>query len=503
MPIPAPSADTIRRIAESLGLDFDDSEVETYRALVEGNLGAFVALDEMAEEATTIRYPRGRVVRPEPEDNPHGAWYVKARIDGAAEGKLAGKTIAVKDNVCLADVPLANGTSILEGYVPSTDAVIVERMLDAGGTIVGKTVCEMYCFSGGSHTSATGPVRNPHAPDFSAGGSSSGSGVVVATGEVDMAIGCDQGGSIRIPASYCGIYGMKQTHGLVPYTGVLGMDPTIDHVGPMTATVADNALLLEVIAGADGEDSRQYSPQVHAYTEALGVGVEGLRIGVVSEGFGHETSEPDVDAKVREAAQRLADLGAEVSEVSVPLHAMGAVFAVARIPAILQLMFHAEGLALGRQDPVDPAFILAQRAWKQRADELAPNLKMLLLLGMYVEEASGFVYPAKAENQLRTLRKAYDRALEDYDLLLMPTTPMKATPIPPADAPVDLVVQRALESLTNTMPFDNTHHPAMSIPCAMSEGRPVGMMLVGRHYDEPTIYRAAHAFEESGDWRTF
>ena len=131
MPIPAPSADAIRRIAGSLGLDFDDAAVETYRALVEGNLGVFGLLDEMADEVPPIRYPRGEVVRPEPEDNPHGAWYAKARIEGAPSGKLAGKTIAVKDTVSLAGVPLANGTSILEGYVPSTDAVIVERDGDA------------------------------------------------------------------------------------------------------------------------------------------------------------------------------------------------------------------------------------------------------------------------------------------------------------------------------------------------------------------------------------
>src|SRR6516165_3613214 len=130
-------------------------------------------------------------------------------------------------------------------------------MLDAGGTIVGKAHCEYFCFSGGSHTSAAGPVQNPRRPGYSAGGSSSGSAAVVAAGEADMAIGCDQGGSIRIPSAHCGIYGLKPTHGLVPYTGILGFDPWVDHAGPMTRTVEDNALLLEAIAGPDGLDPRQ------------------------------------------------------------------------------------------------------------------------------------------------------------------------------------------------------------------------------------------------------
>src|ERR671928_1696634 len=138
------------------------------------------------------------------------------------------------------------------------DATIVTRILDAGGTVIGKTVCEYFCFSGGSHTSAAGPVHNPRKMGYSAGGSSSGSGAVVAAGEVPMAIGGDQGGSIRMPSAFCGIYGMKPTHGLVPYSGIMPIELTLDHTGPMTATVEDNALLLEVLAGPDGLDPRQY-----------------------------------------------------------------------------------------------------------------------------------------------------------------------------------------------------------------------------------------------------
>ncbi len=175
--------------------------------------------------------------------------------------------MAIKDNVCVAGVPMMNGSATLEGYVPEVDATIVTRTLDAGATIVGKAVCEDLCFSGGSHTAATGPVLNPRAPGRSAGGSSCGSAALLAAGEVDLAIGGDQGGSIRMPAGWCGVVGHKPTYGLVPYTGVFPIELTLDHTGPMAATVADVALYLEVLAGADGLDPRQ--PSV-VPTEAYG-----------------------------------------------------------------------------------------------------------------------------------------------------------------------------------------------------------------------------------------
>ena len=223
---------------------------------------------------------------------------MKTTVEGAPSGKLKGKNVVVKDNICLAGVPMMNGASTLEGYVPDVDATVVQRILDAGGTIVGKSVCEYFCFSGGSHTSATGPVHNPHRHGYSAGGSSSGSAALVAAGEVPMALGGDQGGSIRMPASYCGIYGMKPTHGLVPYTGIMPIELTLDHTGPMTATVEDNALLLEVLAGPDGLDPRQYGGQSKPYRDALGQGAQGLRIGIVEEGFGHPQSQAQSDAVV-------------------------------------------------------------------------------------------------------------------------------------------------------------------------------------------------------------
>src|SRR5262249_54736517 len=219
------------------------------------------------------------------------------------------------------------------------------------GTIVGKAHCECLCLSGGSHTNATGAVHNPNKHGYSAGGASSGSAVLVAKKEVDMAIGGGQGGSIRIPSSFCGVYGMMPTHGLVPFTGIMPIETYLDHAGPMTATVRDNALLLEVIAGPDGYDPRQYAPKVHNYTDALSAGVPGLRIGVLKEGFGQPSSEADVDAKVQEAAQRLKTLGAAVEPVSIPMHLSGStLWLPIGIEGLTQTMMWGDGYGLGRPD---------------------------------------------------------------------------------------------------------------------------------------------------------
>ena len=206
---------------------------------------------------------------------------MKTKVEGAARGKLKGKTVVLKDNIMLAGVPMMNGAATLEGYVPDIDATVVTRILDAGGTIVGKAHCENFCLSGGSHTNATGPVHNPYKMGYSAGGSSSGSAVLVALGEVDMAMGGDQGGSIRMPSSFCGTYGMKATHGLVPYTGIMPIEIYVDHTGPITASVSDNALLLEVLAGPDGYDSRQINVKTHPYTKALQGDIKGMKIGLL------------------------------------------------------------------------------------------------------------------------------------------------------------------------------------------------------------------------------
>ena len=246
-------------------MSLTDADVTSFIELMRPSVAAYNVVDAMPDNL-----PRGEI-------SAHAGLPAAARrtrtmpgtsktmVEGAADGKLKGKTVVLKDNIMLAGVPMMNGAATLEGYVPDIDATVVQRVLDAGGTIVGKAHCEYFCLSGGSHTNATGPVHNPHKMGYSAGGSSSGSAVLVALGEVDMALGGDQGGSIRMPSSFCGIYGMKPTHGLVPYTGIMPIEIYVDHTGPMTANVTDNALLLEVLAGPDGYDPRQYNVKTHPY----------------------------------------------------------------------------------------------------------------------------------------------------------------------------------------------------------------------------------------------
>ena len=499
-----PTHEQMKDIVTSLHMSMSDREIAEYMEVMEDTFKAYDRLQQLPDNLPPVRYPRTPGHRPGSAENPLNAWAVKAEVRGAPYGPLAGKRVVLKDNVCLAGVPMMNGASTLEGYVPDIDATIVTRILDAGGTIVGKAHCEYFCLSGGSHTSALGPVHNPYKHGFSAGGSSSGCGALVGAGEVEMGIGGDQGGSIRMPSCWSGCYGMKATHGLVPYTGVMPIEATIDHTGPMTRTVADNALLLEVIAGADGLDPRQYDVRVDKYTAALGRGVAGMRIGVVSEGFGHPSSEQDVDQKVRQGAERLRALGAIVEDVSIPMHLDGpAIWTSIALEGLEMQMMHGNGMGFNWKGLYTTSLLDAHANWRARANELSRTLKISMLIGEYfVRHYRGHFY-AKAQNLGRALRQAYDEVLGRYDLLLMPTLPMKATPLPDQNAPLALYCQRGFEMLPNTCPFDVTGHPAMSIPCGMSQGLPIGLMLLAKHYGEATIYRAAHAFEQLGDWRTF
>jgi amidase len=504
MAVKRPTFSQLDDVARSLGITLAPKELELYHTLLQPNFDAYDAIDAMADYLPAVKYPRTQGCRPEGEENKYGAWYYKSTIKGAPQGKLAGKTVAIKDNVCVAGVPMMNGASTFEGYVPEIDATIVTRLLDAGATILGKAVCEYFCFSGGSHTSASGPVQNPRKMGYSAGGSSSGSAALVAVGEVDLAIGGDQGGSIRIPSAYCGTYGMKPTHGLVPYTGIMPIELTLDHTGPISANVRDNALMLEVLAGPDGLDPRQrFEFRPIEYSKRMAEGAMGLKIGVVKEGFGLANSEADVDEKVRAAAQRFGKLGAKVDEISIPLHAMGlAIWLPIAAEGGTQQMMKGNSHGFNWRGMYVTSMVDHHAGWKARANELSDTLKITMVLGEYFIQHYRGHYYAKAQNLSRKLAAAYNEALARYDVLLMPTLPLKATKVPPPGAPKDEIIARAFEMIANTAPFDATGHPAMSLPCGMSDGLPIGLMLIGKHFDETTIYRAAYAFEQAQDWKT-
>ncbi len=500
-----PTPEQLRELSASYGLNLSDADIESFHGMAGDTMASYRRLDELVEPAPAVKYPRSGAYRPEPEENPLGAWYWKCRIPGSGHGPLAGKRVAIKDNVCVAGVPMMNGTAVLEGYVPEADATVVTRILDAGAEILGKAVCESLCFSGGSHTSDTGPVLNPHDPSRSAGGSSSGSAALVASGECEAAMGGDQGGSIRIPASWCGVYGLKGTHGLVPYTGAFPVEVTLDHVGPIGATVEDVALLLSAIAGEDGLDPRQAGARTDDYLSGLEDGVEGMRIGLLSEGFGWpELSQADVDASVREAADVLRELGAEVGEVSVPLHRDGIhIWNGIANEGATALMVDGNSMGTNWKGHYTTSLLDAfARGRITRADDLPETVKLTMLVGRYMRERYHGRYYAKAQNLSRKLSAAYGASLAQYDLLLLPTVPMKATPLPAPDAPREEVVTRALEMMHNTCAPDVTGLPSMTVPCGTSEGLPIGMMLIGPNWGEAKILRAARAFEETATYRT-
>jgi amidase len=502
MTVRLPTPAQLEDVAAKVGLSLSKADVDSFLALLKPLIDSYQVVDQMPDELPVVKYPRTPGYRVTAAENPYNAWYYKTTVKGAPVGKLAGKTVALKDNVMLAGVPMMNGASTLEGFVPEIDATIVTRLLDVGAVILGKAHCEYFCLSGGSHTSAAGPVHNPMKHGYSAGGSSSGSAALVAAGEVDMAIGGDQGGSIRMPASYCGIYGMKPTWGLVPYTGVMPIEIFVDHTGPMTATVKDNALMLEVLAGDDGYDPRIKAPATVSYSEALSGGIEGMKIAVVKEGFGWPNSEADVDAKVRAGAKLFEKLGAKVTEVSIPMHLVGgAIWMPIGTEGLTQTMMWGDGYGVSRSDLYSTALMDFHRGWRWRADELSETTKLMTMLGTYINQQFGSRFYGKAVNISRRLKAAYDSVLAEHDLLLMPTLPLKATKLPEPGAPREEIIARAFEMLPNTAPFDITHHPAMSIPCGLGDGLPIGMMLVGKAFDEATIYRAAYAFEQAGDWK--
>jgi amidase len=497
MAVPRPSAADIVSAAQHFGMHLDDAASAGFTTLVGHALISYDVVDELYDKIARPQTPE-RAYR-FPDDNPLGAWYVTAEIASGADGPLSGKRIAIKDNIAVAGIPLMNGSRAMEGFIPGRDATVVERLLDAGAVIAGKSVCEDLCCSGSSFTSACGPVRNPWDPTRETGGSSSGSAALVAAGEVDLALGGDQGGSVRIPASLCGIVGHKPSYGLVPYTGAFPIERTIDHLGPMTRTVADAALLLTLLAGPDGKDPRQPEdlPAVD-YLAALTGDVTGLRVGILVEGFGQPGSQPVVDDLVRSAAQRLTEIGCTVAETSVPWHRNAFhLFAVIMTDGATYQMLDGNGYGLGVEGLYDPE-LMAYFAHQRRAtaDQLCTPVKAAALAGHYSLTTLGGASYAKARNLLPHLRGAYDSVLQQYDVLVMPTVPGTASTLPLPDADDATLLAQAMGKALNTAPMNITGHPAISVPAGLVDGLPVGMMIMGKRFDDATVLRVGHAFEE-------
>lgn len=493
-----PTKEELSEIAEEFGFTCKDGELEYYQSHIAKSLqGGYQIVNDLVAPTLPVKYPRTPGYRPQPEENNCNAWYWKCDIRGADEGPLKGKRIGVKDNICVAGVPMMNGSKVMEGFVPDIDATVITRVLDAGGRILGKTNCENMCFSGSSWTNATGPTLNPHDKSRASGGSSGGSAVAICNGEVDMALGGDQGGSIRIPSSWCGVVGLKPTWGLVPYTGIVPIEFTCDHVGPMARTVRDCALLLEVIAGYDsGLDSRQpLGLKVPKYSELLDGKLSGWKIGLVTEGF--NGCQDDVQSVVQTAAKHFTQTGASVESVSIPFHKHGqAIWSPICVEGAYQCMVRGTGGYHYKGFYPESVITKLRGGYKIEAKQFPEALRIPCLLGRYMEKNYGNRFYAKAQNLNIALTRAYDDALNKFDVLVMPTLPWKAPLLPKKDSSIEERIDNAFLMLQNTAPFDCTGHPALTINAGHSEGLPIGMMIVGRHFQDEKVLQAAFAFEQ-------
>ncbi len=493
------TAAEIKEASNSLHYDITDKEVDEFRQFMQGMIADVELVEATKEPKLEVKYPREHIHKPNSNDNPFNAWSWKCNINGNDSGKLLGKKIVIKDNIGIAEVPMQNGSAVFEGLIPDQDATVVTRVLDAGAKIIGKAVCENYCFSGGSHTAASGPVTNPHNQDYMAGGSSSGCAALLVGGYCDMAIGSDQGGSVRMPASFSGCFGLKPTYGLVPYTGASGIEQSVDHLGPMAMSAHDCAILLEVLSGFDqGRDPRQsaFTKEIK-YSEEVSKGVNNLKIGLVKEGFNMRGYETDVSAIVKKAAFELEKAGCNVEEISVPMHKeAGNIMLIGILDGTLST-FTEQGPngPNFRGHSITTAIDFYYQAQRNRANLMPITVKNFLMFAKIMRNRYGNYYSAKAQNIVQEIRQTYNQAFQKYDLLVMPTTPMKAHKIPPPDASNAEVLGCALDMLGNTAPFDATGHPSLSMPAGKSEGLPVGLMITGREYEDDVVLRCAHELE--------
>lgn len=487
-------------------MNLSEEEVEDLYDLAADKMGYCKRIDELSDRSMdTMQARRSPGYRATEEEDPKNAVVTVCNVETDHDGLLSGYEVGVKDNIAVAGVELTGGSTVLAGYTPAHDAAVVENVLEEGGTISAKTNMSEMAVSGSGEMSAFGPVLNPFDDDYLAGGSSSGSAVAVATDMVDVALGSDQAGSLRTPASWSGCVGFKPTHGLVSFRGVAPLGHSFDHVGPMAQTVEDAARLLQAIAGKDPKDPRQGEVEVGDYLNAVDQTVSGTDIGVVREAFEFDGAETAVNEAVYGAVDELEALGASAEDVSIPWHVDGFFVWLAVENEESAVMWDTDGTGYFANGYYDTDYAAAfGKARRAQADEFAPTVKLKCILGQYLKQRYYGRYHGKASNLRPELRAAYDEQLQKYDVLVMPTTPMTAFELK-EDIGRKEAVNRAQGKkgrTRNTMPFDMTGHPAISVPCGRNEdGLPIGLMIVGDHNDEETVISVADAFERATEWR--
>jgi aspartyl-tRNA(Asn)/glutamyl-tRNA(Gln) amidotransferase subunit A len=405
------------------------------------------------------------------------------------QGLMAGVPIAIKECISTIGIETNCSSRILQGYVPPYDAHVVERLKAEGAIIMGKTNMDEFAMGSSTETSAFGPTKNPWDQTCVPGGSSGGSAACVAGSEAPCALGSDTGGSVRCPASFCGIVGLKPTYGLVSRFGLVAYANSLEQIGPLTHTVEDTALLMEIIAGHDWRDST--SAEKGSYLAGLNGDVCGLKIGIPKEYFGEGVNK-DVEKAVWDAVTVLENLGANWQEVSLPhtRYALAAYYVIAMSEASSNLA-RFDGLRYGlRQAGED-------KDWHTTFSEIrskgfGPEVKKRILLGTYALSAGYYGrYYLKALKVRTLIKEDFQRAFKDVDLLASPTMPIPAFKIGERiNDPLSLYMADVF-----TVPINLAGVPAISVPCGFAGHLPIGLQLMGPHFGEATVLRAAHAFE--------
>ena len=414
---------------------------------------------------------------------------------GDAEGPLSGIPVAIKDNISTNGILTTCASRILSGYVPPYDAHVIERLKEAGAVIIGKTNMDEFAMGTSTETSFYGPTRNPWDLDRVPGGSSGGSAAAVAGGEAPLSLGSDTGGSVRCPASFCGVVGLKPTYGVISRYGLISYANSLEQIGPFASTVRDVAALFDVIAGHDPRDSTSVEREVN-YSSSLKNDVRGLKIGVPEEYFGEGTDEK-VERSVMDAIHTLENLGAVRTDVKM-LHtkyALSAYYIIAMSEASSNLA-RFDGMRYGlRTEDSDWHTTFSQ----VRAAGFGDEVKRRILLGTYALSA-GYLdkYYLKALKIRTLIKQDFENAFKNIDVLIAPTMPYPAFKLgEKIDDPLSLYLADV-----DTVPINLAGVPSISVPCGFSEGLPIGMQIIGKHFDENTIMRTAYTFEENTDFHT-
>lgn len=411
---------------------------------------------------------------------------------------LSGLPIGIKDNIVTKGVTTTAASKMLEDFVPVYDATVMEKLNQAGMISVGKLNMDEFAMGGSTENSAFKLTRNPWDLNKVPGGSSGGSASAVAAGQVPVSLGSDTGGSIREPAAFTGLVGMKPTYGRVSRYGLIAFGSSLDQIGPFTRNVKDNALVLNAISGHDEKDSTSYDGEVPDFTEGIDQGVKGMKIGIPKEYFHEDAKEPGVLDAVREAIKKYEELGAEIVEISLPHSEYGipAYYIIASSEASSNLQ-RFDGVRYGyRADEVKD---LEDLYVKTRSEGFGMEVKRRIMLGTFSLSAGFYDAHFKKAAQARTLiRQDFEKVFEEVDFLVAPTTTSTAFDIGgKIEDPLEMYVADIL-----TVPVNLAGVPSVSIPCGFSNDMPVGMQLIGKHFDEQTLYRAAYAYEQATDFHT-